>query len=71
MSNDTDPCTCRDEDATSDLAKHKRVIDTLSEMVERRDKRLAELEAIIRRKAGYPPCSTCDGGGCPDCTDPA
>ena len=24
-----------------------------------------------RTGAGYPNCSTCDGGGCPDCTDPA
>lgn len=26
---------------------------------------------IHRTEAGYPNCSTCDGGGCPDCTDPA
>lgn len=26
---------------------------------------------IHRTEAGYPSCSTCDGGGCPDCTDPA
>lgn len=26
---------------------------------------------IHRTEAGYPHCSTCDGGGCPDCTDPA
>lgn len=24
---------------------------------------------IHRTEAGYPNCSTCDGGGCPDCTD--
>ena len=24
-----------------------------------------------RTEAGFPNCSTCDGGGCPDCTDPA
>ena len=24
-----------------------------------------------RTEVGYPNCSTCDGGGCPDCTDPA
>ena len=24
-----------------------------------------------RVEAGWPRCSTCDGGGCPDCTDPA
>ena len=24
-----------------------------------------------RTEAGYPNCSTCDGGGCLDCTDPA
>ena len=26
---------------------------------------------VHRTEAGYPHCSTCDGGGCPDCTDPA
>lgn len=26
---------------------------------------------IHRTEAGYPYCSTCDGGGCPDCTDQA
>ena len=26
---------------------------------------------LHRTEAGYPHCSTCDGGGCPDCTDPA
>ena len=26
---------------------------------------------IHRTEAGYPSCSTCDGGGCYDCTDPA
>jgi hypothetical protein len=26
---------------------------------------------LHRTEAGYPSCSTCDGGGCPDCTDPA
>lgn len=26
---------------------------------------------IHRTAAGYPRCATCDGGGCPDCTDPA
>lgn len=24
-----------------------------------------------RTEAGYPRCSTCDGSGCHDCTDPA
>lgn len=32
--------------------------------------RFAELP-LHRTEAGYPNCSTCDGGGCPDCTDPA
>lgn len=27
--------------------------------------------ALHRTEAGYPNCATCDGGGCPDCTDPA
>ena len=26
---------------------------------------------LHRTEAGYPSCATCDGGGCPDCTDPA
>lgn len=26
---------------------------------------------LHRTEAGYPNCATCDGGGCPDCTDPA
>ena len=26
---------------------------------------------LHRTEAGYPNCSTCDGGGCPDCTDSA
>lgn len=26
---------------------------------------------LHRTEAGWPSCSTCDGGGCPDCTDPA
>ena len=26
---------------------------------------------LHRTEAGYPHCSTCDGGGCHDCTDPA
>lgn len=26
---------------------------------------------LHRTEAGYPRCSTCDGGGCRDCTDPA
>lgn len=26
---------------------------------------------LHRTAAGYPYCGTCDGGGCPDCTDDA
>lgn len=26
---------------------------------------------LHRTEAGWPRCATCDGGGCPDCTDPA
>jgi hypothetical protein len=26
---------------------------------------------LHRTEAGHPNCSTCDGGGCHDCTDPA
>lgn len=26
---------------------------------------------LHRTEAGWPNCSTCDGGGCYDCTDPA
>ena len=36
-----------------------------------RDDEEAEPLPIHRTEAGYPRCSTCDGGGCPDCTDPA
>jgi hypothetical protein len=38
----------RDE-ARAEVERHARVVGTLNEMVERRDKRLAELEGIIRR----------------------
>lgn len=47
---------------------------------ERLDRVTAQLEAIKadlkrlpihRTEAGYPNCSTCEGGGCHDCTDPA
>ena len=31
---------------------------------------VAELP-LHRTEAGWPNCATCDGGGCPDCTDPA
>ncbi|WP_411815529.1 hypothetical protein [Gordonia sp. SND2] len=26
---------------------------------------------ITRTEAGWPNCATCDGSGCPDCTDPS
>lgn len=34
---------------------------------------LTEVEElpIHRTEAGHPSCATCEGGGCPDCTDPA
>jgi hypothetical protein len=32
---------------------------------------VAEPLPLHRTEAGYPHCSTCDGGGCSDCTDPA
>lgn len=35
------------------------------------DVRLVQPLPIHRTEAGYPYCSTCEGGGCPDCTDPA
>ncbi|AXH49797.1 thioredoxin domain [Gordonia phage Pleakley] len=46
---------------------------------DRIDDMIAEMEAagpvpdlpLHRTEAGHPDCSTCDGGGCPDCTDPA
>ena len=34
-------------------------------------KRFGRPLPLHRTEAGYPRCSTCDGGGCPDCTDPA
>lgn len=34
-------------------------------------KRVLRPLPIHRTEAGYPRCSTCDGGGCLDCTDPA
>ena len=44
----------------------------LAEMIDRRKARLAEnVLPIHRTEAGWPRCSTCDGGGCYDCTDPA
>lgn len=50
-----DLCTNRPQD---------RIEDLLAEMDS------SELP-IHRTEAGYPRCSTCDGGGCLDCTDPA
>jgi len=46
------------------------------EIVEYLKQRDNELSAppvlpIHRTEAGYPRCSTCDGGACYDCTDPA
>jgi hypothetical protein len=32
---------------------------------------LVRADERARAEAGWPRCSTCDGGGCPDCTDPA
>ncbi|MEY4081680.1 MAG: hypothetical protein RL430_2110 [Actinomycetota bacterium] len=66
------------EDATGAQCAHaRRVLTRLARLSE-----WAELEAaeaaddyrylpIHRTEAGYPNCSTCDGGGCLDCTDPA
>lgn len=34
-------------------------------------KRFGRPLPLHRTEAGYPNCSTCDGGGCLDCTDPA
>jgi len=33
--------------------------------------RAGEPLPLHRTEAGYPRCATCDGGGCPDCTDPS
>lgn len=38
---------------------------------DRRPKPAPEPLPIHRTEAGYPRCATCDGGGCPDCTDPS
>ena len=45
-----------------------RQLDVLADEIERGP--VAPLP-LHRTEAGYPNCSTCDGGGCPDCTDPA
>jgi hypothetical protein len=51
---------------------------TVEEEAPMNDKLLEESERkqpdqlpIHRTEAGWPRCSTCDGGGCYDCTDPA
>ena len=54
-------------------------VDGLAAQAERVDAmQQAAYEALMttalplhRTEAGWPNCSTCDGGGCPDCTDPA
>ena len=42
-----------------------------SERMTTADERYRPGLPLHRTEAGWPRCSTCDGGGCPDCTDPA
>ena len=44
---------------------------TLAEGSKRDNDAALRVLPVHRTEAGYPNCSTCDGGGCPDCTDPA
>lgn len=52
-----------------------RIQESINRIANREDYVMPEnLQAdlpIHRTEAGYPRCSTCDGGGCLDCTDPA
>lgn len=48
-----------------------RAVATAMQNNAERAARIARPLPLHRTEAGYPNCSTCDGGGCPDCTDPA
>lgn len=69
LANHPDHCTTEAVRYTARRQEVARLaLDTLTRAI-------AEAEAqplpIHRTEAGYPNCSTCDGGGCPDCTDSA
>lgn len=44
---------------------------TLAEGSKRDNDAALRVLPVHRTEAGHPNCSACDGGGCPDCTDPA
>lgn len=62
------------EQDTCDVeCSHDRCV-TVHEIVADLDALVPEPPATLplhRTEAGWPRCSTCDGSGCPDCTDPA
>lgn len=58
---------CRLCGKTGDECCTRRYFDCCPDCVHDRSRSLP----LHRTEAGYPNCSTCDGGGCPDCTDPA
>lgn len=64
-------------DVEDRLGFTKRVCDlcpdrmAAGQVAERAEVRAARPLPLHRTEAGYPRCSTCDGGGCPDCTDPS
>lgn len=63
-----------EHDGPDDPAVHlliQRVREMLALQQRFEDGRTARPLPIHRTEAGYPNCSTCDGGGCLDCTDPA
>jgi hypothetical protein len=49
----------------------QRVRETLALRQRFEEGRAARHLPLHRTEAGHPNCSTCDGGGCHDCTDPA
>lgn len=63
---------CRREDCrhrhwrSGDMPTHRRGDDCPAT-----DEEADSALPLHRTEAGWPRCSTCDGGGCPDCTDPA
>ena len=54
-----------DDPVTSDAWEY------VAEEIIKRRRNAAQSLPLHRIAAGIPDVSTCDGGGCPDCTDPA